>query len=76
MFESFNLAFIMIDIVYSQPADTGTGSNVNTQLLYAVKHLKVSCAGADGVMQAIERWIVYAESDAAARYCNCYEYSP
>jgi len=30
------------DIVYSQPADTGTGTNVNTQLLYAVNHLKVS----------------------------------
>ncbi|ETW79898.1 hypothetical protein HETIRDRAFT_386443 [Heterobasidion irregulare TC 32-1] len=27
-------------IVYSQPADTGTGTNVNTQLLYAVNHLK------------------------------------
>ena len=29
------------DVVYSQPADTGTGSNVNTQLVYAVAHLKV-----------------------------------
>ncbi|KAF7759687.1 hypothetical protein Agabi119p4_11382 [Agaricus bisporus var. burnettii] len=28
------------DIVYSQPADTGTGTNVNTQLVYAVSHLK------------------------------------
>lgn len=28
------------NIVYSQPADTGTGTNVNTQLLYAVNHLK------------------------------------
>ncbi|KAF9529129.1 hypothetical protein CPB83DRAFT_928163 [Crepidotus variabilis] len=28
------------NIVYSQPADTGTGSNVNTQLVYAVNHLK------------------------------------
>jgi transcription initiation factor TFIIE subunit beta len=28
--------------VYSQPADTGTGVNVNTQLVYAVNHLKVS----------------------------------
>ncbi|KAI0045166.1 transcription initiation factor IIE subunit beta [Auriscalpium vulgare] len=27
-------------IVYSQPADTGTGSNVNTQLLYVLNHLK------------------------------------
>ncbi|KZV94681.1 hypothetical protein EXIGLDRAFT_500351 [Exidia glandulosa HHB12029] len=27
-------------IVFSQPADTGTGQNVNTQLVYAVKHLK------------------------------------
>jgi len=26
--------------VYSQPADTGTGQNVNTQLVYAVNHLK------------------------------------
>ncbi|KAJ3997261.1 hypothetical protein F5050DRAFT_1887727 [Lentinula boryana] len=28
------------NIVYSQPADTGTGTNVNTQLVYAVNHLK------------------------------------
>jgi transcription initiation factor TFIIE subunit beta len=28
------------NVVYSQPADTGTGSNVNTQLVYAVAHLK------------------------------------
>ncbi|KAF7793556.1 hypothetical protein EIP86_004670 [Pleurotus ostreatoroseus] len=28
------------NIVYSQPADTGTGQNVNTQLVYAVNHLK------------------------------------
>ncbi|TFK71558.1 transcription initiation factor IIE subunit beta, partial [Pluteus cervinus] len=28
------------NVVYSQPADTGTGTNVNTQLLYAVNHLK------------------------------------
>ncbi|KII94775.1 hypothetical protein PLICRDRAFT_191639 [Plicaturopsis crispa FD-325 SS-3] len=28
------------NIVYSQPADTGTGMNVNTQLVYAVNHLK------------------------------------
>ncbi|OJA09124.1 hypothetical protein AZE42_02320, partial [Rhizopogon vesiculosus] len=27
-------------IVYSQPADTGTGTNVNTQLVYAIDHLK------------------------------------
>lgn len=32
----------LIDIVYSQPADTGTGNNVNTQLVYAVNHLKVN----------------------------------
>lgn len=31
----------VLDVVYSQPADTGTGSNVNTQLVYAVAHLKV-----------------------------------
>jgi len=31
-----------LDIVYSQPADTGTGTNVNTQLVYAVNHLKAS----------------------------------
>lgn len=30
-----------LDVVYSQPADTGTGNNVNTQLVYAVAHLKV-----------------------------------
>ncbi|TFK29186.1 transcription initiation factor IIE subunit beta [Coprinopsis marcescibilis] len=28
------------NIVYSQPVDTGTGMNVNTQLVYAVNHLK------------------------------------
>ncbi|KAG6841801.1 hypothetical protein C0991_006685 [Blastosporella zonata] len=28
------------NVVYSQPADTGTGANVNTQLVYAVNHLK------------------------------------
>lgn len=28
------------DIVYSQPADTGKGQDVNTQLVYAVSHLK------------------------------------
>jgi len=31
----------VLDVVYSQPADTGTGNNVNTQLVYAVAHLKV-----------------------------------
>lgn len=30
------------NVVYSQPADTGTGSNLNTQLVYAVDHLKQS----------------------------------
>ncbi|KAH9976695.1 transcription initiation factor IIE subunit beta [Lactifluus volemus] len=29
-------------IVYSQPADTGTGTDVNTQLLYAINHLKAN----------------------------------
>ncbi|KAJ3482197.1 hypothetical protein NLI96_g7145 [Meripilus lineatus] len=28
------------NVVYSQPADTGTGQNVNTQLVYAVSQLK------------------------------------
>ncbi|PPR05436.1 hypothetical protein CVT26_011314 [Gymnopilus dilepis] len=28
------------NIVYSQPADTGSGTNINTQLVYAVNHLK------------------------------------
>ncbi|KAF9439789.1 transcription initiation factor IIE subunit beta [Macrolepiota fuliginosa MF-IS2] len=27
-------------VIYSQPADTGVGTNVNTQLIYAVNHLK------------------------------------
>ncbi|CCM03215.1 uncharacterized protein FIBRA_05339 [Fibroporia radiculosa] len=27
-------------VVYSQPADTGSGTNVNTQLVYVVNHLK------------------------------------
>ena len=29
-------------VVYSQPADTGTGTNVNTQLVYLVNHLKAT----------------------------------
>ncbi|KAH9986211.1 transcription initiation factor IIE subunit beta [Russula compacta] len=29
-------------IVYSQPADTGTGTDVNTQLLYAINYLKTN----------------------------------
>ncbi|KAI0651267.1 transcription initiation factor IIE subunit beta [Trametes meyenii] len=28
------------NVVYSQPADTGTGTNINTQLVYLVNHLK------------------------------------
>lgn len=32
---------LLLDIVYSQPADTGTGNNVNTQLVYAVSFMKV-----------------------------------
>jgi len=28
------------DVVYSQPADTGTGTQINTQLVYAVRKLK------------------------------------
>ncbi|KAL4063988.1 hypothetical protein V8B97DRAFT_1989856 [Scleroderma yunnanense] len=28
------------NVVYSQPADTGTGTNVNTQLVYALDYLK------------------------------------
>ncbi|GJJ13968.1 hypothetical protein Clacol_008225 [Clathrus columnatus] len=32
-------AFV-IDVVYSQPADTGTGQNTNTQLVYVVTYLK------------------------------------
>ncbi|KAL5478921.1 TFA2 [Sanghuangporus weigelae] len=28
------------NIVYSQPADTGTGTDINTQIVYAVDHLK------------------------------------
>ncbi|EIW56635.1 transcription initiation factor IIE subunit beta [Trametes versicolor FP-101664 SS1] len=28
------------NVVFSQPADTGTGTNVNTQLVYLVNHLK------------------------------------
>ncbi|GBE87123.1 Transcription initiation factor IIE subunit beta [Sparassis crispa] len=30
------------NVVYSQPAETGTGTNVNTQLVYAVNHLKTT----------------------------------
>ncbi|KAI1790595.1 transcription initiation factor IIE subunit beta [Ganoderma leucocontextum] len=30
------------NVVYSQPAETGTGTNVNTQLVYLVNHLKAT----------------------------------
>lgn len=36
-----NECLLLLDIVYSQPADTGTGNNVNTQLVYAVSYMKV-----------------------------------
>ena len=29
-----------LDEVYSQPADTGSGNNINTQLVYAIEYLK------------------------------------
>ena len=38
----FCLSSLLIDIVYSQPADTGTGTDINTQIVYAVNHLKVN----------------------------------
>ena len=40
---SFQLLFtdVLSDVVYSQPADTGTGQDINTQIVYAVDHLKV-----------------------------------
>ena len=39
-FSHLNSTKLLSDIVYSQPADTGAGNNVNTQLFYAVSHLK------------------------------------
>ena len=36
------LRFQLEDIVCSQPTDTGTDIHVNTQLVYAIEHLKVS----------------------------------
>ncbi|THH07578.1 hypothetical protein EW145_g3288 [Phellinidium pouzarii] len=35
-----NVRLALPDIVYSQPADTGTGLDINTQIVYAVDHLK------------------------------------
>lgn len=65
------------DIVYSQPADTGTGTNINTQLVYAVNHLKV------GLPRIVELssghlcpTIVYTKPYAAARHCDSHEYTP
>jgi transcription initiation factor TFIIE subunit beta len=40
------------DVVYSQPADTGTGANINTQLVYCVDHLKV-LSNAVGILCAL-----------------------
>ena len=36
-----NITYVLPGIVYSQTADTGTGTDVNTQIVYAVDHLKV-----------------------------------
>lgn len=37
-----NTITVIPGIVYSQPADTGTGTDINTQIVYAVDHLKVN----------------------------------
>ena len=44
----------LIDIVYSQPADTGTGNNINTQLVYAVNYLKVPILYRERVLYALK----------------------
>jgi hypothetical protein len=67
--------------VYSQPADTGTGNNVNTQLVYAVNHLKVNrsleqkgfCIFVNEELGIY--LIVNAESNAASRLGYCNEYT-
>jgi transcription initiation factor TFIIE subunit beta len=68
------------DVVYSQPADTGTGVNLNTQLVYAVNYLKV-CYNDLLYMQVIiikHSFVVSRQSDALAgprhRYFNTTRY--
>ncbi|KAG1766556.1 hypothetical protein EDD22DRAFT_878005 [Suillus occidentalis] len=39
------------NIVYSQPADTGTGTNVNTQLVYAIDHPQGTCSSTHNPMR-------------------------
>lgn len=64
-----------LDVVYSQPADTGTGTNVNTQLVYALDYLKVSPVHKRNA-HYLPYLAVYSESDAAARYCHRNEHTP
>lgn len=67
----------VLDVVYSQPADTGTGNNVNTQLVYAVAHLKVRMCPLVGGATCLnhKNWIEHPESNATRGYRNRYEYS-
>ena len=67
----------ILDVVYSQPADTGTGNNVNTQLVYAVAHLKVrrcSSIGRATDLKCTNR-TEYPKPHATRGYRNCHEHS-
>ena len=43
----------VLDVVYSQPQDTGSGNDMNTQLVYAVDYLKV-CDLSTYLLQCID----------------------
>jgi transcription initiation factor TFIIE subunit beta len=68
------------DVVYSQPADTGTGVNLNTQLVYAVNYLKVCYNDLLYIQVTIIKhsFVVSRQSDALAgprhRYFNTTRY--
>jgi len=68
---------VSLDIVYSQPSDTGTGNNVNTQLVYAVNHLKVSVFEfVTGITHTNIFYLVYTQPYAPSRYCHSHKYTP
>jgi transcription initiation factor TFIIE subunit beta len=64
------------DIVYSQPADTGTGTHVNTQLVYAVSHLKVNPTTETFLRLSNVNPLVNTQPYAVARHCNRHQYTP
>lgn len=63
------------DIVYSQPADTGTGVNVNTQLVYAVNHLKVRFNQKELSATSAEVISGYTKPHALAGHRHCHKYT-